>query len=421
MRGRGRGFCLLLVVSLALSSALCGGGERAKVMIMGKPGIINMALAFLIPDPLTDPTPVLLREVPGVVVADLRRSLRQYFPRSYERLVEFEYIMFSEIEVLYLEPKQTMWLYDSIYKEGLGAMNDRSVMSMASSIGGAWADSILSDAFPNDADAVVGLQGWCYNRPVRYVINTNPGVPPIYSPYRGLEGTEFAFMPSGAQICVTIPREGAVVTTYQIGDFKLGDPGSLPDPRFTTPGWVPHSMYWRYGNSTTWTHSDRLTEYWNSVYNPYGPDMILAEILFSTGRRLPEDVVLVHNLRSRFWEYASSRSITMSFLEFIDLFGADTAPISSKMGEAYDKTREAEGLYLEQEYGQALSRIEEALREMEGLREEALRLRDRALVWIYLIEWFAVSGVFLVGGLALWALMIRRRLYREVSVTRALV
>ncbi len=421
MCGRKPTCCLLILVSILLPSAFCEADERVKVLIMGKPGITNMALAFLVPDPLTDPTPVLLREVPGVDVADLMRSIRLYFPRSYENLIEFEYVMISEVEILYLTLKQTGWLYNTICREGTGAMQDRSVMSMSASIAGPWADSILSEAFPNDADAVVMTQNWCFRMPVRYVINTNPSVPPIYSPYRGLEGTEFAFMPHGSQVCVTIPKEGAVVTTYQIGAFSLSDPGSLPDPRFKTPGWVPHSMYWRYGNATTWTHSERLSEYWYTRYNPYGSDMILAEILFSTGRKLPEDVVLVHNLRSKFWEYASSSSITMSFLEFIDMFGADTTPISSKMGQAYQKTREAKGLYLEQEYGQSLSLMEEALDDMESLRVEALRLKDKALVWVYLIEWLAVSAVLLLGGFVLWTLMVRRRLYREVKVTRTLV
>ena len=55
---------------------------------------------------------------------------------------------------------------------------------------------------------------------------------------------------------------------------------------------------------------------------------------------------------------------------------------------------------------------------MESLLDEALRLKDHVLVWIYLIEWLTVTGVFLVAGFTLWTLMIRRRLYREVAVTR---
>ena len=409
-------FALIL---LLLTTGYCEDGGQVKVLVMGSEGMTNLALSFLLPDPLTDPTPIPLRDVAGVPVEDQMKVLRLYFPRSYGGLLDFGYMMIFEADILYLTPKQTMWLYDSIRRDGLGAVNDRSIMSMASAIAGPWADSVLSDAFPNDADAVLLLQSWCgFNILVRYVINTNPMVPPIYSPYIGLEGTEFAWTPDGARICVTIPKEGAVVTTYEVGAFGLGEPGSLPDPRFRTPGWVPHSMFWKYGNGTTWTHSERINEYWNSLHNPYGPDMILAELLFSTGRKLPEDVSLMHHLRARFWEYRSSSSITLSFLEFIDVFGADTTPISTRMADASRRTREATEAYLQQEYDESLSMMEEAIEEMEGLREEALKLRDQALAWVYLIEWLVVSGVFLFAGLALWTLMIRRRLYREVSATR---
>jgi len=177
-------------------------------------------------------------------------------------------------------------------------------------------------------------------------------------------------------------------------------------------------MFWRYGNGTTWSHAERTTEYWNWINNPYGPDMLMAEIIFSAGRRLPDDVVLVHNLRSKFWEYAASGSITMSFLEFIDTFGADTSTISTKMARAYKRTQEAKELYLNQDYSASLSAMEEALDQMEKLTTEALKLRDRALMWIHLIEWLAVTGVFLLSGFGVWTLMIRKSLYREVATTR---
>jgi hypothetical protein len=122
---------------------------------MGKPGIIDLGLSYLVPDPLTDPTPVLLRTVDVLSGEDIMKSLRQYFPRTYEGLLEFEFMILSEIETSYLSPTQLTNMYDAIYEEGLGGLNTRSVMSMAGSIAGSWAYSILSDAFPNDADVTL--------------------------------------------------------------------------------------------------------------------------------------------------------------------------------------------------------------------------------------------------------------------------
>jgi hypothetical protein len=252
------------------------------------------------------------------------------------------------------------------------------------------------------------------------VINSNPNIPPIYSPYKGLEGTEYAYAPGGARTCITIPKEGAVVTSYQVGAFKEGQPGAFPDPGFSAPTWVPHSMYWKFGKGTTWTHSERITEYWHNVNNPYAADILLAEIIFSTGRKLPDDVILVHDLRASLYNYQSSTAITLSFLEFIDRFGADTTTIASKMTDVSMRATDARQLYLDQEYSQSLTLLGVVIDEMESLMDEALRLKDQALLWIYVIEWLTVTGVFLVAGFTLWTLMVRRRLYREVSVTRVI-
>jgi hypothetical protein len=55
------------------------------------------------------------------------------------------------------------------------------------------------------------------------------------------------------------------------------------------------------------------------------------------------------------------------------------------------------------------------LEEIEG---RAVDLKDRALLWVYLIEWLAVTGTCLAAGFVLWTLMVRRRLYKEIAVTK---
>ena len=50
--------------------------------------------------------------------------------------------------------------------------------------------------------------------------------------------------------------------------------------------------------------------------------------------------------------------------------------------------------------------------------ELALRAKQTALFWVYVIEWLVVTATLLVCATVLWALMVRRRLYREVSATR---
>jgi hypothetical protein len=47
-----------------------------------------------------------------------------------------------------------------------------------------------------------------------------------------------------------------------------------------------------------------------------------------------------------------------------------------------------------------------------------VKIRERALLWVYITEWFVVTGTMIICGSVIWALMIRRRLYKEVAVTR---
>ncbi len=55
---------------------------------------------------------------------------------------------------------------------------------------------------------------------------------------------------------------------------------------------------------------------------------------------------------------------------------------------------------------------------MGEILEDAKKLQQAVMFWIYLIEWFAVVGTFLISGIVLNLLMVRRRLYREVATTR---
>ncbi len=55
---------------------------------------------------------------------------------------------------------------------------------------------------------------------------------------------------------------------------------------------------------------------------------------------------------------------------------------------------------------------------MVSIEGDAMGLKGRTLLWVYLIEWLAVTGVGMMCGFVLWSTMVRRRLYREVKTTR---
>lgn len=411
---------LLLTGLVFVVGSVCAADEipSAKVLLLGSIGQIPLIGSWFEADPLTYPTYVpCSTHLTNMDGATVKRFIRLYFPRNYDKLLEYEYMVMPGMDVSYFTQRQQNMIHDSVLDHGLGAMQTRSVQSMADFLAHEWAQSIVSEVFPNDADAVVSQRfSWEHLR-MRFVINTNPNIPPIFTPYKELEGVEPVLTPGTT--CIAIPREGAVVTSYTIGDYPAGYAGAYPDPDFRSPGWMPHTMYWRYGKGTTWTHHDMLggDNYWQPAINPYVPDMILAEFMFAAGRELPEDVMMLHRLRRSFAEFRSTRGFIYSLLDFIDRFGASTGSIASRIAEISARSTEAEQLYLQGMYEESRDAIQTANLDMEAIRSDAMKLKDQALAWTYMIEWVTVTGTLLLVGFALWTLMVRRRLYREVTTT----
>lgn len=61
-----------------------------------------------------------------------------------------------------------------------------------------------------------------------------------------------------------------------------------------------------------------------------------------------------------------------------------------------------------------------AVGKMKDIEELAVKVKNEALFWVYVVEWLSVSGVSRVSGVVVWTLMVRRRMYREVKTTKLL-
>ena len=88
--------------------------------------------------------------------------------------------------------------------------------------------------------------------------------------------------------------------------------------------------------------------------------------------------------------------------------------------EANAMTGTAEWEYRAQEFGSSQASLQQAF-EMTGLIEKrAVEVKERALLWVYVIEWSVVTATFALVGFTTWTLMVKRRMFREVSITRHL-
>ncbi len=410
---------MALVLSSFLACSLLPGlavgrDDPLEVLCVVGPGSVRGYITRFGREPLTDAVVMPGREwygfLPGTSPSDVRRMMRLYFPRSYEDMIErYEFILLGSVDASYFTSMQSGWLVKAIEDGGLGALKDSSVGM--SGIGHSWARSRISEAFPVDADAVVRTD---YSRhgPCEYTINEDPSLPPVLTPFKDTFRLSFAIYQWPSHPRLMIPMEGSQTYSWVRAN-------AFREFAYPEKGTFPHVLGWRYGKGYTWCIADyAFGDFWDPRLHEYGPDVMFRMMMHSTGRDLPEDVVLVHRLKERFHEYAEAKSFIFSMMDFVEKFGANTNPLMEKVLGMDEKWERARRLYLSQDYEDSWSLFDQLLADVSGFRDDALRLKNEALFWIYVSEWLVVSGTFLLSSFVAWSLMVRRRLYKEVEQTR---
>jgi uncharacterized membrane protein len=155
-------------------------------------------------------------------------------------------------------------------------------------------------------------------------------------------------------------------------------------------------------------------------YTPweYYGDLHSNLMIYLAIRPVPQDVDLVHSVRSKAFQIMTRTSLLLNLLEFIEDFGASTQAIMRDIDETNGMIVSARQDYIELRFEQVTLVYDEIFDILEKLERQAIELKDRALLWVYLIEWLSVMGVSLLAGFLLWTLMVRRRLYKEIGTTR---
>ena len=150
----------------------------------------------------------------------------------------------------------------------------------------------------------------------------------------------------------------------------------------------------------------------------YYGDYLVNMAYLAVGLSIPQDLQLSHLIRRELAGYFLQKTVAISMLEFADRFGGNTVSLEEALGEIEELKSQADEYYLTQEYESVLEITERINDLLTELADDAIRIKDQALFWVYTIEWIVVSGTFMVCGSTLWMLMIRRKAYQEVKTTR---
>ena len=141
-------------------------------------------------------------------------------------------------------------------------------------------------------------------------------------------------------------------------------------------------------------------------------------IYYALGRDVPQDLALMHRLRSKLFAYRVERDIIISILNFVEKVGGNIRGVEEDMREPDLLRLQATESYILQDYEGCVRMLEEAMEHLKSVESQAMKVKGRAMLWIWMVEWMAVASTFMVAGSVLWALMLRRSLYREVGTTR---
>lgn len=343
----------------------------------------------------------LLGQDPGV----LHRIMRVYMPRRVEDLLaKYNMIILQECpyastayESLWFKDSWVMMFVEAIRDHGLSLEmwgGDASWGGGAEGFYTSWEDTMLGPLLP-----AKGLGGYNHGMAVPQRVVFEDAASPL------------ARLPWGE--CPPVELNNAV-------ELKDGA-HSIAKVVYQGNEW-PYIFDWEYGEGfvvgeTQVVHSlntlNLMITYWE-----YFPDFVTYLAYYGARRKIPDDIVLVKRIRSQIQRHYAERSMIISVLDFAERFGADVSGAYADIGDIDRAHEAAEELYLEEDYegtDRALDDIQEMWRVVGG---KAIRLKDRALLWVYVIEYLVVAGVSLISGVALWTLMVGRRLYREVSFTR---
>ncbi len=402
------GLCPTVLGYLLLGVAV---GAQAPIQVLSIGAVLagdTPIIEILSPEPAVSQTLVPTRRASEMEPDTAKRYVRLYFPKTYDLLREHAFIIYvAAPDVRPLTTAQIQQLRRAT-EEGMPAFADQGGISGYTSFEEAWMVSGLHEIFPNDAVAVVehGVEHSLDLSTFRISVQRDQILPAVLTPFVEL-GIERYVVSHGFYV---VPKQGATIWAEMKGLFP-------EKGRF-----FPWLMSMEVGGGLTWNMGDNfVSSFWASRFgemrNPYRTDVLMNVIYHSVGWQLPEDIILVHRQRQAFADYIQRRRFVLEVFEFAESFGAAISKLHDDVGRADFARDDAERRYLEQDYGGSEAMMAEAFSVLDDVNRDALRAKDRALLWVYMIEWLAVTATLLVSGLVLHSLMFRRRLYSESGRT----
>lgn len=340
----------------------------------------------------------------GITMEDIYKSLRVYMPRTYEAYISnYDVMILSDTNRMLFTPDQHYWMYDGVLQEGMGLLMVGGYESFGAGFGYMdWSDSLVERILPVSVPRTG--DDWVSGDTQNGMYVTDEGYENEFIaslPYDPLPD----YMRTGTDGNLVIEKAGAKILA-RWHSMRHDDP-----PCYVT--WDIEE-----GRTYAMCHDWTPGGGWAMSRWDYYRDYSVNLMLYLAGRELPSDYLVVHQYRENIHNLAIGKSTLFALVEFVESFGGSGREIDQRITTLEETIFLAKEDYLDHEFEGALAKSRDALVDLEDIEVFALKVKDQALFWVYLIEWLSVSGVSLFAGTILWTLMVRRSLYREVGITR---
>jgi hypothetical protein len=394
----------LVVVLFLVFTVFPVWGQQIDALLTGQlDESRNPLLKWFREEPLVNAHSVPTRPGGLTMEQDIIRFVRIYFPRTSTEVRDFDFIMLHSPVLTYLGDKQERWMYDAI-RMGTGGLSAPACFSVSPEIHEPWIASVLNQAFPNDASSVISTGGPSGGEVFRVIVNRE-FPEPVLTPFIPLGIESFV----GTNAFMILPREGAMTLAWQIGSF---------------PTRIPYMSTWEYENGRTLTLGDSFgMAFWSSYFgrastNPYSLDILMNMVLYLTKREVTTDVLVLHRMRRTFFEFRTKMGLLISLMDFAQKFGANDQRLQRMVADLEGQYSQATNEYFSQDFVASEETMNAALENYAKYEQLVLQLKEQVLFWIFLAEWMIITATLMISSFVLWTIMIRRKLYREVNITK---
>ncbi len=366
--------------------------EVARVYYLGDCLPSTSPIGYIGDDPAID-----IMAVPATVhdgyftYSEAQRALRLYLPRTYEELAGGALILLSDVRADTLPAKWLNWFSQSVEQDGLGLMMIGGWLSF-----GGYSDSPSWDITSIGPILPVHL----LDRQVKDVV-WRPVVVSLEDPL--MTALPWESCPHFGGYNVVMLKEGARLLA------KTGDSAGNPFIVIMAAGAGRSFAF-----CTDWTPG------WGAAFMEWDfyADFTVYSVYCACGKEVPQDLSLMHMIRAEMIAYTSEKDALISFIAFVEKVGANVVKLEDAIKAAEMLRSEADEHYVLQEYEDCGLALKDAREILAVIEAETVEVKNRAFLWIWAIEWMAVTSTLMVAGSVLWTLMIRRKLYRDVGTTR---